>query len=313
MSKARSLVLLGATGFVGRHLAPRLAADGHRLTLLSRNREHHRELDVLPNVRVVSADVHDRAVLAEHFGDADAVLNLVGILNAHGQQTFRHVHVQLTETVIAACRACGVERLHQMSSLKAGQGTSDYLHTRGEAEAAVKASGLDWTIYQPSVIFGSGDGLVSRFHALLRMAPLLPLARPNARMAPVYVENVAEAIARCVGADATCSARTFELYGPDTFTLRQIVCMIRDAAGLHRPVIGLPDILGRMQAMVVGLLPNPPLSLDNFKSLLVDSVGEQDGLAALGIAPQRFAELLPALLAGPDHQRHLDRLRRNAP
>lgn len=307
----RSLVLLGATGFVGHVLVPRLAADGHRLTLLSRNRERHRELAVLPNVRVLDADVHDRDKLARHFRGADAVLNLVGILNAQGRDTFQHVHVELTRQVIEACATAGVRRLHQMSSLKAGTGTSAYLRSRGEAEAAVKISRLDWTLYQPSVIFGPGDGLISRFHALLRMAPVMPLARPRARMAPVYVGDVAEAIARCVRGPGTGIGETFELYGPEVLTLREIVCMIRDAAGLHRPVVGLPDVLGRLQAHVLGHLPGKPFSMDNFRSLLVDSVGERDGLAALGIEPHRFSTLLPSILAGRGSQGHLDRLRRH--
>jgi NADH dehydrogenase len=313
MSRKRSLILLGATGFVGRYLVPRLAADGYDLTLLSRHRERHRLFGVLPNVQVITADVHAREALIRHFRGADAVLNLVGILNEHGHQTFRHVHVDLTRHVIDACLEAGVGRLHQMSSLKAGQGPSAYLRSRGEAEAAVKASPLEWTIYQPSVIFGLDDGLISRFHALLRMAPLMPLARPDAKMAPVFAGDVAEAIARCVREDASCRGHTYELYGPDTLTLRRIVCMIRDAAGLHRPVIGLPDALGRLQAAVLGLLPGKPLSLDNFRSLLVDSVGQRDGLAELGIAPRHFAELLPVLLADQGRQRHLDRLRRQAP
>ncbi len=309
MTPPRSLVLLGATGFVGRHLVPRLAAAGHRQILLTRHPERHRDLRVLPGVEVRRADVHDCAALAAHVREADAVLNLVGILNARGAQSFERVHVALTEKVIEACRATGVTRLHQMSSLRAGEGPSRYLRSRGEAEARVKASGLDWTIYQPSVIFGPGDGLVSRFHALLRLAPVLPLARPHARLAPVAVDDVADAIVRCVRHPAMSVGRTFQLYGPDVLTLRQIVCMIRDAAGLHRAVIGLPDALGRLQAMALGLLPNPPLSLDNFKSLSVDSVGERDGLAELGITPQHLADRLDALLAGPARQRHLDRLR----
>ncbi len=110
-----------------------------------------------------------------------------------------------------------------MSSLKAGQGLSQYLKTRGEAETLVKASALDWTIYQPSVIFGEGDGLVSRFAALLRRMPLLPLARAQARMAPTFVGDVAEAIARCIGSDQLGQRRSFELYGPEVFTLGEIV------------------------------------------------------------------------------------------
>lgn len=307
------LVVLGGTGFVGSHLLPRLAADGHRIVLLSRNRERHRELTVLPQLSVRSTDVHDADSLRRAFEGADAVINLVGILNALGPQTFQHVHVELTGKVIAACHACGIHRLHQMSSLNAGRGLSQYLTSRGEAEALVRQSGLDWTLYQPSVIFGEGDGLVSRFARLLQMAPVLPLARAGARMAPTYVGDVAEAIARCVADDALGLHRSFELYGPEVLTLGEIVRAIRDAAGLRTRILPLPDSLGRLQAQVAQLLPGKPFSVDNYLSLCTDSVGKEDGYAALGITPQPFTPWLAPLLQGAPRQRQLDRFRADRP
>ena len=306
---AQQLVILGGTGFVGSHLVPRLIADGHRIVLLSRNREQHRELGVLPGVSVRSASVYDDDALCRHLAGADAVINLVGILNPRGRHTFQRAHVELTRRLIAACHASGVPRLHQMSSLKAGQGLSHYLKTRGEAEALVKASALDWTIYQPSVIFGAGDGLVSRFAALLRRTPLLPLARAQARMAPTFVGDVAEAIARCVGSDKLGQRHSFELYGPEVLTLGEIVRKIRAAAGLRTPIIALPDSLGRLQAQFAELLPGKPFSLDNFRSLRTDSVGKTDGYAALGIVPQPFSAWLPVLLDEPPRQRRLSAAR----
>jgi uncharacterized protein YbjT (DUF2867 family) len=306
---AQQLVILGGTGFVGSHLVPRLAADGHGIVLLSRNREQHRELGVLPKVIVRSADVYNDDVLRREFDGADAVINLIGILNTQGRHTFQSAHVDLTRRVIAACHASGVNSLHQMSSLKAGQGLSQYLKTRGEAETLVKASGLDWTIYQPSVIFGEGDGLVSRFAALLRRMPALPLARAKSRMAPTFVGDVAEAIARCVDSNKLGLRRSYELYGPEAFTLGEIVRQIRDTAGLRTPVIPLHDSLGRLQSQVAGLLPGKPFSFDNFQSLRTDSVGKIDGYAALGIVPQPFAPWLPRLLGGSPLQRRLDEAR----
>ncbi len=305
---AQQLVILGGTGFVGSHLVPRLVADGHRIVLLSRNRERHRALGVLPGVSVRSADVYDDDVLQRHFVGADAVINLIGILNASGKHTFRRAHVEMTQRLIVACQATGVQRLHQMSALKAGQGLSQYLKTRGEAEALVRASSLDWTIYQPSVIFGAGDGLVSRFATLLRRMPVLPLARAKARMAPTHVGDVAEAIARCVAGDRA-ARRSYELYGPEVLTLGEIVRKIRDAAGLRTPIIALPDSLGRLQAQFAELLPGKPFSLDNFRSLRTDSVGKVDGYAALGIVPQPFTPWLPVLLDEPARQRRLAQAR----
>ena len=306
---AQRIVILGGTGFVGSYLVPRLVADGHRVVLLSRNRERHRALAVLPGVSIRSADVYDDAVLWRHCDGADAVINLIGILNANGPYTFQRVHVELTRRLIDVCTTVGVRRLHQMSSLKAGQGASHYLKTRGEAETLVKHSPLNWTIYEPSVIFGIGDGLVTRFANLLRIMPALPLARAGSRMAPTYVGDVAEAIARCVADDALSSRRTFELYGPDVLTLGEIVHAIGDVAKRRTPIIPLPDSLGRLQAQVAGMLPGKPFSLDNFLSLGTDSVGRVDGYAALGIAPQSFTSSLPRILQGTARQRRLDRAR----
>lgn len=303
------IVILGGTGFVGSYLVPRLAADGHRLTLLSRNRESRRDMAVLPGVTIRSANVYDDAVLRKQLEGADAVINLIGILNPQGRDTFQRVYIDLTKRLIDACKVTGVKRLHQMSSLKAGQGLSQYLKTRGEVETLVKASPLNWTIYQPSVIFGVGDGLVTRFASLLRKMPVLPLARAKSRLAPTYASDVAEAIARCVAGDKLSSRRSFELYGPEVLSLGAIVRAVRDAAGLRTAIMPLPDSLGRIQAQIAGMLPGKPFSPDNFLSLRTDSVGKVDGYAALGIAPDPFTAWLPRLIHGLPRQRRLDRAR----
>lgn len=313
--KPARIVVLGGTGFVGSHLIPRLASQGLSITVLSRNRERHRELAVLPTVRVVSANVYDPNVLAAHFKGADAVINLVGILNESGFDGagFRRAHVELTRLVIDAMKAAGVSRLLQMSALRAGEGESWYLKTRGEAEAQVKASGLDWTIFRPSVIFGRGDGLFNRFATLLKLSPVLPLARAEARFAPVYVGDVCAAFERALANRATIG-QIYELGGPEIVTLREIVTMTRDALGLSRLIVGLPDPLGKLQAAIFGLVPGKPLSLDNFRSLLLDSVPKRDGLAELGIQPTPMAAIVPRMLRGEDgKQDELDAYRRSRP
>ncbi|MEO6688638.1 MAG: complex I NDUFA9 subunit family protein, partial [Dokdonella sp.] len=254
--KPQKIVVLGGTGFVGSHLIPRLHADGHTITVLSRNREKHRDLGVLPRVAVVNADVLDRTTLARHLVGADAAINLVGILNERGSdgRGFHKAHVELTQTLLAACAAAGVSRLLQMSALRAGEGESFYLKTRGEAEARVKASPLAWTMFRPSVIFGPGDGLFFRFASLLRMAPVLPLARPHAVFAPVYVGDVTEAFARALIHPHT-AGRIYELAGPRTIELAQIVRWTAQLIGKRRLVIALPDALGFMQACIGEWLP----------------------------------------------------------
>lgn len=294
MSSKRYLVL-GGTGFIGSHLLAALADTGCRVTVLSRNREQRRGINVLPNVLTYSADVYDRATLEKYLAGHDAAINLVGILNETGGASFTHAHVDLTATLIAACRQAGVRRIHQMSSLNAGERVSKYLKTRGEAEAQVRNSGLDWTIYRPSVVYGRNDGLVFRFLKLLKMGPVLPLAQPHAKFAPAYVGDVASAIERCLGERASIG-RIYELYGPDVLELIDIVRAVRDTAGLRRMVLPLPAALGKLQAFAAELIPGKPFSRDNFDSLKVDSVSDQDGFARLGIVPRRFRAMLPEIL-----------------
>ncbi|TBR36249.1 MULTISPECIES: complex I NDUFA9 subunit family protein [Dyella] len=307
--KPKKLVVLGGTGFLGRYLIPRLAQDGHRMTLLSRNREKRRAFAVIPGVDVRSIDVYDGNALRHALAGADAAIMLIGILNPQGRYSFQETHVELPRRLAAACHAANVPRLHLMSALKAGQGLSQYLKTRGEAESAVRHSGLDWTIYQSSVMFGAEDGLVSRFAGLMRRMPVLPLARSASRMAPTFAGDVAEAIARCVKHDAQSLDRTFELFGPEVLTLGEIVRKIRDEAGLRTPIIDLPDGLGRLQARFAEFLPGKPFSRDNFLSLRTDSVGKHNGYATLGITPQALTPWLPTLLHGSPRQRRLDAAR----
>ena len=295
------IIVLGGTGFVGRLLVKRLSEDGHRLTVLSRNLSSHLDRLLPPGVTLREMDVYDAEALREAFDGADAVVNLVGILNESGDDGsgFRRAHVELTKRVIAACKLAGVRRLLQMSSLNAGRGSSHYLKSRGEAEAAVKASGLDWTIFEPSVIFGTGDGLFTRFAALIKYPPVLPLACADAKFAPVYVADVVEAFSRSLR-DRGTIGEVYELYGPDVFTLKQIVQMTARQLGLKRLVIPLPDFLGRIQGLVCDFVPGKPFSSDNFRSLQTDSVGGIDGLHRLGIVPTRVAQVLPDLLGNSD-------------
>lgn len=295
------IIVLGGSGFVGRLLVKRLSEEGHRLTVLSRNLSSHLDRLLPPGVTLREMDVYDAEALREAFAGADAVVNLVGILNESGDDGsgFRRAHVELTKRVIAACKLAGVRRLLQMSSLNAGRGSSHYLKSRGEAEAAVKASGLDWTIFEPSVIFGTGDGLFTRFAALIKYPPVLPLACADANFAPVYVADVVEAFSRSLR-DRGTIGEVYELYGPDVFTLKQIVQMTARQLGLKRLVIPLPDFLGRIQGLVCDFVPGKPFSSDNFRSLQTDSVGGIDGLHRLGIVPTRVAQVLPDLLGNSD-------------
>ncbi len=289
---AQTICILGGTGFVGTRLVTRLTADGHRLKVLTRNRETHRHLLVLPDLRLVNADVHDPGQLASQFMGVDVVVNLIGILNERGRSGagFHHAHAELAAKVVGACRSAGVKRLLHMSSLRANAGNapSHYLRSKGAAEEIVRREcgrTLPYVIFRPSVIFGPADSFINRFARLMRHMPFaFPLARAQARFAPVYVGDVVEAIARCV-TDTSNDRRTLELCGPEVFTLREIVDFTAQALGRRRVVVPLPDFVGRLQGLLMDFIPGKPFSSDNFNSLTIDSVCERNGFAELGIEP----------------------------
>jgi NADH dehydrogenase len=305
------VAVLGGSGFVGRRLVQGLAQRGHEVTVFSRNLAAHHERMLPPGVGLRQLDVYDEGALASALAGMDVAVNLVGILNERGNdgRGFHRAHVELTQGLVRACHAAGVRRLLQMSSLNAGRGSSHYLISRGEAEAVVRASGLHWTIFEPSVIFGVGDGLFCRFAALLQNVPVLPLARADARFAPVHVGDVVEAFLRCLDNPGSIG-ETYELYGPEIYSLGEIVRMTVRQLGLHRRVIALPDALGRLQALACDFVPGKPFSSDNFRSLLTDSVGGIDGLHRLGIEPARVSRLLASILGhDDDRQTRLARYR----
>jgi uncharacterized protein YbjT (DUF2867 family) len=203
-----------------------------------------------------------------------------------------------------------------MSALSAGaQAPSHYLRTKGEAEAIIRvaAASLEATIFRPSVIFGERDSLTNRFAGLLRLAHgVLPLARPRARFAPVYVHDVADAFVRALGTPHTIG-KSYELCGPDVMTLAELVRTIATAAGLPCRLIPLPDFIAATQGIVMDFLPGKPFSYDNYKSLTVDSVCTNDGCRSLGIEPAHMRAVIAGYLRDYSLQRRLDDYRRSIP
>lgn len=289
-SDSQTVCVLGGTGFVGRSICNLLAEQSIAMRIPTRRRQRHRRMLVLPGLDLIDADVHDEAALRDVLNGADAVINLVGILNekGHDGSGFRKVHVELPQKLTLACRDLGIGRLLQMSALKANaeRGPSHYLRTKGLGEQIVAelADGrIDYTFFRPSVIFGPEDDFLNRFARLLRMAPVLPMPRLGARFAPVYVGDVAAAFVEALN-DSRTHGETYELCGPEIYTLEEVLDFIRRCIGVRRAVVGLPDPLGRVQAWLADyLIPGKPFSLDNMRSLSVASVCTDDGLRRLGI------------------------------
>ena len=299
----RSVCVLGGSGFVGTHLCAALARDGWRITVPTRDPGRARHLAPIPSLKLVAADIHDPEALRALCAGQLAVVNLVGILNERGRSGtgFARVHVELVRMLVEACRRERVDRLLHVSALNAdADGGSHYLRSKGRGERVIRSesgSDLAWTIFQPSVIFGPRDDFVNRFARLLRAIPFgLPLARPGARFAPVWIGDVVAAMQRALSDEAT-AGECYELCGPERLALVDIVRRVRDRLGVARAVIGIPDFAARMQAAICDFVPGKPFSTDNYRSLLVDSVCKVNGLARLGISPQPFDAILPKYLA----------------
>ena len=283
-----SVLVLGGSGFVGRHVCEALNRAGVNVTVPTR-RLPTRSLQMLPFVTVVQADVHDPEQLAALVRGHDAVVNLVAIL--HGsRKDFENVHVVLARSLAQACIDADVKRLVHVSALGADlHGPSMYQRSKAQGEAALQTGvvqGLQLTVLRPSVIFGEDDAFMNLFAKLQAIAPLVPLAGAHTRFQPVWVQDVAQAIVRCLNLRSSIG-QVFELVGPQVFTLQQLVEQAGAWSGHPRWVFALPQPLAYAQALLMEMMPGAPLmSRDNLASMQADNVasGQLPGLANLGVA-----------------------------
>jgi uncharacterized protein YbjT (DUF2867 family) len=310
----KKILVLGGTGFLGRHVCEQLNRQGWRATVPTRRMINARTVQTLPMVDVIEADVHDPATLARLVPGHDAVVNLVAIL--HGQRkAFERVHVALPRQLCHAMAQAGVSRLVHVSALGAHpDGPSRYQASKGEGEAVVRGAGLDCTVLRPSVIFGAEDRFLNLFARLQQVAPIVPLAGAQTRFQPVWVGDVAQAVVQCLQRPDTVG-QVYECTGPEVFTLADLVRLAGRLSGKPRPIIGLPAALGYFQALALECLPGEPLmSTDNLCSMEVDNVasGQQPGLAELGITAQALEPVAATYLASSGAADPLLQLRQQA-
>ncbi|MEJ2692557.1 MAG: complex I NDUFA9 subunit family protein [Candidatus Thiodiazotropha sp.] len=310
--------ILGGTGFVGRHLVAALSHHHDiRCRVLCRHPQRHAGLRVIPGTELVRAPNLDSAFLVEQFQSCDAVINLIGILNQSKRASFRRIHVELADRVANAAIQAGARRLLHMSALHAdaARGTSEYLRSKGEGENRAHThagSALKVTSFRPSVIFGEGDSFFNRFAALLQLSPLpFPLACPRSRFAPVWVGDVGELFVRTLYDEST-AGKHFDLCGPKSYSLQELVAYTARTIGLRRMIIPLGDSLSRLQAHLLGLMPGRPFTLDNYLSLQTDSICENNSaFERFDITPHAIESIVPRYLAQRNYRGSLNRLRRD--
>jgi NADH dehydrogenase len=309
-------LVLGGTGFVGRAVCEKLSerSSSDRIVVPTRRLARGHEVQSLPTVDLVQANLHDDAELLALVQRCDVVINLVAIL--HGSAAdFQRVHVDLLNRLVNACHGAGVKRLVHVSALGVGAGApSAYLRSKTAGEAVLATSGLDVTVLRPSVIFGSHDRFLNVFASLQAVAPLMPLAGSTAQFQPVWIEDVAAAIVAAIDTPAS-TGQTYECAGPTVYTLGQLVRLAGRWSGHERPQIALPGWAGWLQAAAMELLPGEPLmSRDNVRSMSVPNVATPGaaGLAALGITPTALEAVAPGYLGDLFQRPALDRWRAGA-
>lgn len=302
-----NLLILGGTGFVGRTLCEILVEQGHRITVPTRSMAKHKDLGMLPGLTLLPMDIH-QASLAPLVRGHDAVINLVAILHGNAS-AFEKNHVTLLARLMRDMHTAGVRRLVHFSALGVPDGDPDgapsnYLRSKARGEALLRgvtdgAAGLQLTVLRPSVIFGAHDHFINLFATLQRVFPILPLGGAQARFQPVWVQDVARAVAQCL-ADTRTIGQTYECVGPQVHTLIELARLAGEWAGRPRPVWPLPLGLARLQAALLACLPGPTLiSQDNLRSMQVPNVatGRHPGLEALGIRASRLQAVMPQALS----------------
>ena len=301
MATPRVLVL-GGSGFVGRHVCEQLARLGFHITVPTRRALNAASVQSLPGLTVIEANVHQEADLVRLIPGHDAVVNLVAVLHGN-EERFESVHVDLPGKIASAMKKAGVQRLVHISALGADpQGPSMYQRSKARGETVLHNAGLQLTVLRPSVIFGAEDKFLNLFADLQAVAPFMPLAGSGTRFAPVWVGDVARAVVFCLQKPDTIG-QTYELCGPDVLTLGELVKRAGQWAGVNhgrgRPVIGLPMWVGWLQAAAMELAPGEPLmSRDNLASMKVDNMatGQHPGLSDLGISAASAAGVAPSYL-----------------
>ena len=294
----KTVTILGGAGFVGTSIVTKLDQAGYQVKVLSRRREAAKHLILLPNVHVIECDISNNHALKQALENSDAVINLVGILHETTNNSFEKIHHQLPRRVAQLCEELAISRLVHMSALQANQyAPSAYLKSKAAGENAVNefSKKLHITIFRPSVIFGRGDKFINMFANLVRYLPVIALAKPNAKFQPIWVEDVAQCFINALE-NTNTYGKTYELGGPQTYTLRELVQTVMAVLGKQRPIVGLNDTLSMAQAFMLELMPIKLMTRDNIRSMQVDNVCSATMAAVLDVVPTALEVIAPEYL-----------------
>jgi NADH dehydrogenase len=300
----RQVTVFGASGFIGRHVVRRLAADGARIVAAVRDpvaADFLRPMGDVGQIAALACDVRNPDLVARALRGSDAAVNLVGILYETRRIRFGAIHGEAPGIIARAAATGGVEALVHISAIgAAADANSDYARSKGAGEAALRAGFPGAVVLRPSIVFGPEDDFFNRFAALARISPVLPLfGGGTTRFQPVYVCDVAEAVVRGL-TRPELRGRTFELGGPHIRTFRELMEDILEVTGRRRDLVPLPlalaDLIGYLGDLVAWFGIKPTLTRDQARQLRRDNVASGEGFDALGIRPTAMDVVLPAYL-----------------
>lgn len=303
----KTVAVIGGSGFIGRAIIEKLTREGVRVIALCRNAEKAKFLKtmgVVGQVTPVSGNALNDDDLEQVIAPADAVINLIGILAEGGSQKFDALQGALPGRIGARAAKHGLDDVVHVSAIGAdANSSSKYARSKADGEAGLKAAFPNAVILRPSIVFGPRDSFFNRFASMAMLAPGLPLpGGGRMKMQPVYVGDVVEAVMVALGyraapkmAAKSIKGGTFELGGPDVFTFRDLMSITLRAIGRRRLLVPVPLPVMSLGAVFAGLLPNPPVTVDQVRLLAVDNVVGYDakGLADLGVTATPVSAILP--------------------
>lgn len=301
------VTVLGGSGFLGRHVVRALAKQGLRVRVGVRRPDlagHLLPAGAVGQIQLMQANLRYPASIADALDGVDAVVNLVGILHERGKQSFDAIHSQGVATLAEEARKAGVPALVHVSAIGAdAQSTAKYARTKAAGEAVIREKIPDAVILRPSVLFGPEDDFFNRFAGLARLSPVLPLiGGGETRFQPAYVGDVADAVVKAATGRARAGT-VYELGGPEILSFRELMTFILKTIHRNRLLVPVPFALARLKARFLGLLPNPPLTVDQVRLLEYDNIVSDPAIAdkrtfeGLAITPQGIDAIAPAYLA----------------
>jgi|MDSW01.2.fsa_nt_gb uncharacterized protein YbjT (DUF2867 family) len=304
--QVKTAIVFGGTGFIGRQIVRELAAKGYRVKVATRVPERAyflKPYGAVGQIVPVHCDYRDPQSITNVIAGCDYVVNTIGVLYQRGKAKFKKIHTELPVHIAQACQELGVAKFVHISALGCETGRSKYAKSKAEGEAQIREIFPEAIILRPSVVFGPDDDFFNKFAELARYVPFLPLiGGGTTKFQPVYVGDVADAVMQVLetlelGEGNPCG-KVYELGGPDVLTFREIYKLLEKYTGKKRALMPVPYPVAKLQALFLGVLPNPLLTPDQVESLKTDNVVEDTAftLADLGIHPTSMVSILPQYL-----------------